>query len=184
MLGRLRQILAALRSRRSVEDEFDEELRDHIARDTEHRIRAGVSPDDARRAALARFGAIDAVKDELRDEHGITTLDDLRRDIRQTLRRAVRNPQYTALVLLTIGLGVGTGTAVFSAVDAVLLENLPYPEPDELVTLWQTRPIEGIDRDDSLSRGRCTRWIRRSASHAWRRSTRSSRANCGSAASS
>ena len=148
MLGRLRQILSAVRSRRSVEDEFEEELRDHIARDTEHRLRKGASPDEARRAALVRFGAIDAVKDELRDEHGITMIDDLGRDVRLAFRRAMRRPQYTMLVVLTIGLGVGAATAVFSAVDGVLLEPLPFPEPDELVTVWQTRPAEGIDRDD------------------------------------
>jgi putative ABC transport system permease protein len=145
---RLRSAVAALLSRETIESELDEELRDHIERDTAHRIAHGADPVHARREALARFGAVEATKDEIRDEHGITALDDIARDVRHAIRRAVRSPQYTLLVTLTIGLGIGAATAVFSAVDGVLLKPLPYAEPDELVTLWQTRPAEGIERDD------------------------------------
>src|SRR5690606_2718019 len=122
--------------------ELEEELRDHIERDTAHRVTLGADPAEARRAALARFGAVEATRDELRDEHGITLLDDIARDVRHAVRRAVRNPRYTALVTLTMALGIGAATAVFSAVDGVLLEPLPYPDPDALVTVWQTRPAE------------------------------------------
>jgi putative ABC transport system permease protein len=145
---RLRSAVAALWSRRTIENELDEELRDHIERDTAHRMARGADPAAARREALARFGAVEATKDEVRDEHGITALDDIARDVRHAVRRAVRAPQYTLLVTLTIGLGIGAATAVFSAVDGVLLKPLPYEDPDALVTLWQTRPAEGVERDD------------------------------------
>ena len=148
MFHRLRSAVSALLSRGTIEKELDEELRDHIERDTAHRIAQGADPTRARREALARFGAVEATKDEIRDEHGITALDDIARDIRHAVRRAVRAPQYTLLVTLTIGLGIGAATAVFSAIDGVLLKPLPYAEPDELVTLWQTRPAEGIEQDD------------------------------------
>ncbi|MGI8843444.1 MAG: ABC transporter permease, partial [Gemmatimonadaceae bacterium] len=148
MFHRMLSTVKALWSRQSIEGELDEELRDHIERDTAHRMALGVEPAEARRAALARFGAIEATKDEVRDEHGITLLDDLARDVRHSVRRAVRNPQYTLLVTLTIGLGIGAATAVFSAVDGVLLKALPYTNPDALVTLWQTRVAEGVERDD------------------------------------
>jgi putative ABC transport system permease protein len=145
---RIRSTVKALWSRGSIEGELDEELRDHIERDTAHRVSLGAEPAEARRAALAKFGAIEATKDEVRDEHGITMLDDVARDVRHSIRRAVRNPQYTALVTLTMALGIGAATAVFSAVDGVLLKPLPYNDPDALVTMWQTRPAEGVERDD------------------------------------
>jgi putative ABC transport system permease protein len=148
MLHRLRSAVTALFSRRAIENELDEELRDHIERDTAHRISRGADPASARREALATFGTIEATKDDVRDEHGITALDDIARDVRHAVRRAARAPQYTLLVTLTMGLGIGAATAVFSAIDGVLLKPLPYEEAHELVTLWQTKPADGIERDD------------------------------------
>lgn len=148
MWHRLTQLLAALFRRRTIEMELDDELRDHLERDIAWRIRSGADPAEARRAALADLGGLERTRDEVRDAHGITFLHDGLRDIRFALRRVRRNPGYAALVVCTLGLGIGAATAVFSAVDGVLLKPLPFRDPHALITLWQTRPAEGNSLDD------------------------------------
>ena len=148
MLNRLRSIAAALFTRTHVEHDLDDEIRDHLDRDIEDRIRHGVPPREARRQALAEFGGVDQVRERLRDEHGISITEDVARDARFAARRIVHNPRYAALVVLTLGLGIGAATSVFSAVDGVLLKPLALENPDAVMTIWQTRPAEGLDRDD------------------------------------
>src|SRR5688500_335611 len=138
---------AALR-RRTFEADLDEELEDHLARDVAYRIARGMSPAEARRTALAELGGVGRVKDDVREAHAIDTIDGVLRDVRFALRRVRRSPHYSGLVVLTIGLGIGAATAVFSAVDGVLLKPLPYADAGTIVTLWQTKPAEGIARDD------------------------------------
>jgi putative ABC transport system permease protein len=147
--------------RRRFETELDEELQDHLSRDIAHRTSLGASPAEARRAALAELGGVERVKDEMREAHRVDRLDDLASDLRYAARRVRRATHYSALVVLTIALGVGAATAVFSAVDGVLLKPLPYADPDALVTLWQTRLSEGIQRDD-VAPGNFIEWRARS----------------------
>lgn len=148
MLDRLLATLRSLLRRRAFEADLDEELQDHLARDIEHRIARGMAPGDARRAALAELGGVGRVKDDVREAHGVERVDGFLRDLRFAARRVRRAPYYSSLVVLTIGLGVGAATAVFSAVDGVLLKPLPYANADALVTVWQTNPAQGITRDD------------------------------------
>ncbi|HEX6316858.1 MAG TPA: ABC transporter permease, partial [Gemmatimonadaceae bacterium] len=148
MWNRLRSFVRSAITRSRVEREFADEIRDHLDRDIADRIRRGIDAREARRQAIADLGGIDAVHEQLRDEHGISMLDDLGRDVRFAARRLRRNPRYAALIVLTIALGIGAATAVFSAVDGVLFKPLVLAEPDDIVTLWQTRPADGIDRDD------------------------------------
>ncbi|MGH9384534.1 MAG: permease prefix domain 1-containing protein, partial [Vicinamibacterales bacterium] len=148
MLNKLRSGVRSLFTRSNVERDLDDEIRDHLDRDIADRMRHGVALGEARRQALADFGGVDNVRERLRDEHGISILEDLTRDTRFAMRRLGRNPRYATLIVLTIGLGIGAATAVFSAVDGVLFKPLALENPDAIVTLWQTKIAENIDRDD------------------------------------
>lgn len=144
MLNRFRTLFG----RTGADRELDEEIRDHIERDIADRIRRGAAPDEARRAAMADFGGIEGAKDGMRDHRGIPLLEHLARDARLAGRRIRRNPRYALLVVLTIGLGIGAGTAVFSAVDGVLFKPLQLDDPDAVFTVWQARPVDGVEQDD------------------------------------
>ncbi len=158
------QRLRAWLNRRAVERDFADELQDHLARDIEFRVRQGTARDEARRAALATLGGVGGTTDALRDAHGLTSMDDLRRDLIYASRRLRRSPGYALLVIGTIGLGVGAATAVFSAVDGVLLKPLPFRDPARLVTLWQTKPSVGLERDDVAPRVFLD-WVERTRSY-------------------
>ena len=140
--------IRSLFTRSAVEREFDDEIRDHLDRDIADRVRRGVNAREARRQAIADLGGVDSVREQLRDEHGISVLEGLGRDTRFAARRLGRNPRYAVLIVLTIGLGIGAATAVFSAVDGVLFKPLSLNDPDALVTIWQTKPAQAIERDD------------------------------------
>jgi predicted permease len=120
--------------------EVDDELRFHIDREIAENIKRGMSPDAARTAALRAFGGVQRFKEEVRDEHGFALLDQLRQDLAYTARAALRSPGFTAIVVLTLALGVGATTAIFSVVRGVLLRELPFGAPDRLVRLWAANP--------------------------------------------
>ena len=145
MFNKLRSGIRSLFTRSDVERDLDDEIRDHLDRDIADRVQHGVAPREARRQALADFGGVDNVRERLRDEHGISIVEDLARDTRFAMRRLGRNPRYATLIVLTIGLGIGAATAVFSAVDGVLFKPLSLENPDAIVTLWQTKLTQNID---------------------------------------
>lgn len=144
--------LTSLFARRRLEREFRDEIADHLARDISWRQRQGATLDAATRAAHADLGRFVAATEGMRDAHGLTTIDDIRRDARQALRRLRRTPGFSGFVTFTLALGIGAATSVFSAVDGVLLKPLPFRDPGALVTLWQTKPSSGLDRDDVAPR--------------------------------
>jgi predicted permease len=119
------------------ERELAEEFSFHVDREVEERVRQGASPEEARRAALLAFGAKEQYKEEVRDAGGVRPLQDLRADFHYALRALRRNAGFTVAVVLVLGLGIGAGTAVFSVVDAVLLSELPYPDAERLVRVFQ-----------------------------------------------
>jgi putative ABC transport system permease protein len=126
--------LKAVFFRTRVEREMDEELRDHIARETEARARAGSA--DPRRDALVTLGGVERLKEDVREARGTRPMEELVADTRYALRALRRNFGFTLAVIAVLGIGIGAATAVFTVVDRVLLSGLPYPEPERLVRVY------------------------------------------------
>jgi predicted permease len=125
--------LRALFARTRVERELDEELRFHVDRQVEVYRQAGIDELEARRRARLDVGGLDQVKEEYRDSLGVRLIDDLWRDIRYAFRTIRRTPGFATTAVISIGLGVGANTIVFSVVNALVLKPLPVSEPDRVV---------------------------------------------------
>lgn len=129
--------LRSLFRRDSVDGELEEELRDHVERQTEDNIARGMKPDEARRAALIALGGIEQRRQECRETRGVHWLEDLGRDLIFALRAMLRNPGFTAAVVLIIALGIGANTAILSTDYSLLFRKLPYKDPGQLVEVFQ-----------------------------------------------
>jgi predicted permease len=129
--------------RESVEADISEELRSHIEMAVEDAMRAGMTEADARRAARLRFGNPVVLREQTARADTALGLDGLWRDLKLTLRQMRRTPAFAATVLLTLAIGIGANTAVFTVIDRVLLRPLPYPQSDRLVALWLNAPGAG-----------------------------------------
>ncbi|MEX2179787.1 MAG: ADOP family duplicated permease [Gemmatimonadaceae bacterium] len=154
MLHRMRAALTRFRElfRRSQHvAEQDEEFLFHIEMEIAENVRRGMQPADARRAALLRFGGQQRYREEARDARGVVALDNLVRDARFALRRIHRAPGFAAGVIATLGIGIGAAIGIGTIVFGVLLRDLPYPEPDQLVRVGFV--TDGIDAPGDLHSG-------------------------------
>jgi putative ABC transport system permease protein len=133
----------AMFSPRSTEQALDEEIRFHLDQETEKNVRLGMSPDAARREALVQFGGLTQAREAHHDAYAARPVEELVADTRYTLRTMRRTPALAGAAILTLALGVGANTAIFSAVNAVILRPLPFPDPDQLYMLWEENPEKG-----------------------------------------
>ena len=135
--------LRAMLSPRSTEQALDEEIQFHIDQETEKNIRLGMSRATARREALVQFGGLTQAREAHHDIYAARPLEELAADTRYTLRTMRRTPALAAAAILTLALGVGANTAIFSAVNAVILRPLPFSSPEQLYMLWEENPEKG-----------------------------------------
>jgi len=118
-------------------DSLDEDIRDHIERETRENVERGMAPEEARRQALLAFGNVTLVREDARAVWSRPWLDALGQDVRYALRTLRRQPGFAAVVVLTLGLGIGVNTATFSIVNAALIRPLGFAEPERLVALHE-----------------------------------------------
>lgn len=115
-------------SRKKWELDMQDELRFHLERQIAANISAGMPPETARRQAVLQLGAVEGVKENCREQRSGFWLDSFYADLRYGLRILRRNPGFTAIAILTLALGIGATSSVFSAVDRILFRSLPYPQ--------------------------------------------------------
>ncbi len=146
---------------RRRESELDSELRFHLQELIDAKIEEGLPAEEARRQALLEFGGNEQVKEECRDVHRIISLENTAQNLKAALRFMRRSPGFSITVILTLALGIGVNSAVFSAIDAVILRALPYPDGDRLLVLHQ-HPNKGKSSESFVAPQRLEDWNRMS----------------------
>ena len=144
MFSDFRLRLRSLFKKSAVENDVNDELRFHFDQQVQKLVGSGVPPDEVRRRARLSVGTHDKIQEEFRDASGVRFLETLAQDIRFAFRMLRKSPSFTAVVVLTLTLGIGASTAVFSLVDAVLLKPLPFPHAERIVFPWRL-PKKGLN---------------------------------------
>jgi len=141
--------------KKKLEDELDDELRFHLERQVESNMAAGMSANEARRQALIAFGGIQQTRESVREVHRTRFFETLAQDLRYGWRMLRKSPAFTIVAVITLALGIGANTAIFSLIDAVLFRSMPIPDPKELLVFqWQAR--KGPQTHCYMNFGECT----------------------------
>jgi hypothetical protein len=122
---------------RRTDDDFSEEVRAHLALEADRLIAEGMSPEDAHAAARRAFGNAARAQERYYESRRLMWIEDLRRDSRYALRGLARTPGFTAVAVVTLALGIGANSAIFSVLNAVVLRSLPYKDADRFVRLYE-----------------------------------------------
>jgi predicted permease len=138
MISRLWKRLRALVRKKEMERELDEELRYHLDRDIEQNLQRGMSPQEARSAALRAFGGMEQAKEECREARGVRFIEDLWQDLRYGGRMLLKKPGFTLVAVVTLALGIGANTAIFSVINALILNPPHIAEVERVAAIWRT----------------------------------------------
>jgi predicted permease len=145
MFRKYSDALRSLFRREKVERDLNDELRFHLEMEIEKNIARGMKPFDARSQALRSFGGFEKFKEECRDVRGGTLIESFIRDVHYGIRILIRNPGFTAVAVLTLALGIGANTAIFSVIYGVLMRPLPYKDGNQLVIVHQQAPLAHVN---------------------------------------
>ncbi len=140
--------LRGMISKRRLERDLEDELRSHLEMQIEENVRQGMGVEEARQAAVRKFGGIAQVKEVYRERHSLPFVESILRDLGYAVRTLKRSPGFTIAVVLTLALGIGANTAIFSVVNAVLIRPLPYQESESLVGVFNSGVIQGETFND------------------------------------
>ena len=152
--------LLALFHKDRLEDDLDDELRFHVDMEIEENQRKGMSGAEARRAALLKLGGLERTKVLYREQRGLPRLESLFQDLRHAGRTLRRSPGFTAVAVLSLALGIGANTAIFTVANALVLRPMPYPEPGRLVRVFENGVVQGSYAEGSVSLPNLEDWRR------------------------
>jgi len=158
----LRFVFRLFFKRQQVEKELNEELASHIAMEARLRVQEGESPEAARQAALRQFGNVGLVAEVTRGQWGFTWFEQALSDVRYGTRSFARTPQFSAIVIITLALGIGSSTTIFSLLDGILLRALPFPDSNRLMMLWELPP--GTQKPNVVNLSNFAAWRERNHS--------------------
>ncbi|HEY1308875.1 MAG TPA: ABC transporter permease [Vicinamibacterales bacterium] len=147
-MGLLVDMLRRLRSlgrRSELEDRLDDEIRFHVEQQVEKNRLAGMTPDEARRQALIRFGGMEQTREATRDEFRAARIEHLSRDVRYGLRSLRRHPAFTAMAVLSLAIGIGANTVIFGIIQTILFRASPVAHPETLVNIYETEGGQGFN---------------------------------------
>jgi predicted permease len=159
--------------KRKFEQQMNDELRFHLEKQVAANIGAGMTPDEAQRQARLQLGALEGVKVGCREERRGFWLESLWSDVRYAIRILRKSPGFTIVAVLTLALGIGANTAIFSVIERVLLRSLPYEHPEQLIEIWNTYlpavPLGGLSPGDFYDWRRQAKTVSEMAAYSWNR---------------